>query len=118
MAAIIESTRARAAFLVAREERSAGSRMAAYERVASLVGTSAEWLRKFIGRDERCKPSLVTGANIISLYETWCSRLDEKIAAEKAAIVALRQRIHETDPEGIRALASSLSQAKDAEGGG
>lgn len=79
--------------LIEREERKSGSRMVAYETVASAVGASADWLRDFVGPNPRVSLSFQTGWNILSVYRQWCSRVEQEIANERALIAALKAEI-------------------------
>lgn len=113
-ATLTRLTRTAAKELVAREERNTGSRMAAYDRIASMIGASEHWLRKFVSGYETGLP-LVTGYNILSLYESWCSRVDEKIQQEREQIAALRQEINAATPKAFGMVASSPSPQKTGE---
>lgn len=107
-AAIINGVRRRARFLVEREERITGSRMLAYERIASAVGASADWLRYFIAGNDKAKcPNFVVGTNIFCLYQSWCERVDEKMADERGAIEALKAEINAATPKALATLAAS-----------
>lgn len=86
-------TRTVANALVERAERQTGSRMAAYEMVAQTVGTSASWLRKFIKGHEAKEPGWTTGWNILDQYNRICDRVDAEIEAERAKILALKEKI-------------------------
>jgi hypothetical protein len=108
-------TRSAAATMVQRRERDSGSRMAAYEQVASMVGVSSSWLRKFIGRSPDAKPSLVTGFNILALYDRMCSRVETEIANERAKIAALRDQIHAAIPSTARLDNRSLPTQANGE---
>ena len=95
-------TRSAAQALVEREERTTGSRMVAYVNVASMVGVSAEWLRKFVKQHGEAKsPDLEVGFNIMAVYDRVVSRIDantQKVAAENAA---LRKQIHAVVPRSL-----------------
>jgi hypothetical protein len=103
-AQITDLARSSAAALVEREQRAAGSRMVAYERVSAMVGASSAWLRKFIGRSPDVRPDLVVGLNILSLhagfdisklYGQLCERVEQEHQNERARNDALRAEIHE-----------------------
>lgn len=94
---IVDQTRSMAVVLVQRTERNTGSRMAAYDAVASSVGVSSSWLRDFIGRNPRVKPDLVVGFNIRTLYRQWCSRVEQEIENERDIIAALQGPIDAAD---------------------
>lgn len=81
-----------AAALVDREERRTGSRMTAYEIVASTVGVSSSWLRKLLGR----QPGLIVEAheflNIAHAYRSLCERIEAEAQRERALAAALREK--------------------------
>lgn len=81
-----------AAALVERDERTAGSRMAAYEMVAQRIGVSPSWLRKLVGR----QPGLVVEAheylNIAAAYRRLCERVEAEAERERALAAALREK--------------------------
>lgn len=77
MNGVASITRNAAAALVDREERRTGSRMVAYEVVAQTVGTSAEWLRKFISSNEAKEPRLTLGLNMMVFYRRVCERVEQ-----------------------------------------
>ena len=86
-------TRSAAHWLVDRAERQTGSRMAAYEMVASTVGTSSDWIRKFIkGRDAK-EPGWTTGWNILDQYNRICNRVEQEHDTERTKILALKEQI-------------------------
>lgn len=76
-------TRNAAAALIDREERRTGSRMMAYEIVAQTVGTSAEWLRKFIASKEAKEPRVTVGFNLMQVYSRICERVEQAGANEQ-----------------------------------
>jgi hypothetical protein len=88
----IERARPFVLALVQREERNSGSRMAAYERVASLVGVNSSWLRKLLGR----QPGIVLAAheliNIASAYRSLCERIEVEAERERRLAAALREK--------------------------
>lgn len=77
MNGVVNITRNAAAALVEREERRTGSRMVAYEIVAQTVGTSSEWLRKFISSNEAKEPRMTVGFNLIQVYRQVCERVEQ-----------------------------------------
>lgn len=87
-------TRARAHELVARAERTTGSRMAAYEQVAQTVGASAGWLRKFIKGYEAKEPGATIYENIRASYENFCSRVEQENEKDEQRLQALRRGPH------------------------
>jgi len=80
--AVMDTARRAASALVEREERRTRSRMAAYEAVAAMVGTSGAWVRKF-----------VNGYNILTLYGRLCGRIERAAEDERAMVVALKGQI-------------------------
>ena len=77
MSGVAHLTRNVAEALVAREERRTGSRMVAYNSVAQAVGTTAEWLRKFISSSEAKEPRITLGFNIMMVYRRVCERVEQ-----------------------------------------
>src|SRR3569623_1871438 len=69
--------------LVKRERRKTGSQMTAYENVARAVGSTPEWIRKFVGNTEGKEPSLSIGLNILSLYSRVCLRVEQATQEER-----------------------------------
>ncbi len=67
--------------------------MAAYEMVAQTVGTSAEWLRKFINGSEAKEPKWTVGWNLIDQYNRICSRVEQEIETERYKIQTLKREI-------------------------
>jgi hypothetical protein len=93
-AAIVSGlTRSAAHALVERAERQTGSRMAAYAQVAQTVGTSAEWLRKFIGSAEAKQPNWTVGWNLLDQYNRICARVEQEIETERCQAQALKRQI-------------------------
>jgi hypothetical protein len=86
-------TRAAAFALVERAERHTGSRMAAYQMVASTVGTSPDWLRKFIKGREAKEPGWTAGWNILDQYNRICNRVEQENETERVKILALKEKI-------------------------
>lgn len=76
--------------LVQRDERTTGSRMAAYDTVARRIGVSPSWLRKLIGR----QPVAVAAHefhNIVLAYRGLCERLEADAALDRALAAAIRE---------------------------
>jgi len=86
-------TREAAGYLVRQAEYKTGSRMAAYEMVASTVGTSASWLRKFLAGREAKEPGWTTGWNILDQYSRICNRVEAEIETERTKRLALKGQI-------------------------
>lgn len=107
-----------ASALVDREERRTGSRMLAYEAVAQTVGSSAEWIRKFVNKTEGKEPKLTLGFRILTLYSQVCGRVE--LAAENELMLrreidaalesfGLLVEAKETKDSGAKQIASSNS---------
>lgn len=93
-AAIVSGlTRSAAHALVERAERQTGSRMAAYAQVAQTVGTSAEWLRKFIRGNEAKTPNWTVGWNLLDQYNRICARVEQELETERSRTQALKRDI-------------------------
>lgn len=113
-------SRIAAQFLIARAERQTGSRMAAYEIVAKNVGTSAEWLRKFINGSEAKEPKWSVGWSLIDhCNRVLCTRVEQEMDQERSQILALKRDIDAVASslnrvveiaEGAQALAASSSE--------
>lgn len=88
--ATISTTRAQANELVARAERTTGSRMAAYEQVARRVGASSGWIRKFVRGYEAKEPRATLYENIKAQYEALCARVEQDNRADEMRLQALR----------------------------
>lgn len=114
---IIGPTRRMATLLVERQERVTGSKMTAYDDIASAIGASSSWLRDFIGRSPRVKPDLQVGWNIITQYRKWCARIEKEIENERALIAALRGPIDAVDLSALdlvaRAPRTKVASAED-----
>jgi hypothetical protein len=63
--------------LVARERRRTGSQMVAYHIVAQSVGTTAEWLRKFLKPNGPKEPGLTVGFNLMQVYSQVCNCVEQ-----------------------------------------
>lgn len=77
MTGIVSLTRNVAEAFVMREERRTGSRMVAYSDVARAVGTSSEWLRKFISSSSAKEPGMALGFRILIAYRLVCERVEQ-----------------------------------------
>lgn len=76
MRCVGELSRSAAEVLVDREERRTGSRMLAYASVAATIGTTADWVRKFVGTTEAKEPKLSVGFKILQIYSRVCERVE------------------------------------------
>lgn len=104
---MIALSRSAAAGLVRHEEDRSGSRMEAYETVAAAVGTSSEWLRKFISRKEGKEPRISVGFKLLtSYYEQVCERVEQAGNAEHELAGEIDAAI-----EGINLLVEATSRA-------
>lgn len=117
----IETTRRAAVSLVERELRNSGSRMAAYEIVAQMVGVSSSWVRKFVGRNPNVKPDLIVGYNILALagvtYDKLCTRVEQEAEKERARAAALRADIHAAFPGLMEFVEGEIQDVETAAAG-
>lgn len=103
-------TRATATDWVAREERQTGSRMTAYDNVASAIGTSSSWLRKFVNNSADAKePGWTVGWNILASYRQICERVEKAAENERVMAKALERRIDEAMASTAGMVASTES---------
>ena len=117
-ATILDQTRRMAGALVERAERDVGSRMSAYERVATTIGVSASWLRKFVrGYVDVKGPSFVAGLKIIDQYETLVRRIDAAANLEKARAEVLWGMTKNAHDKSIAAMVQIL-EAEESGGEG
>jgi hypothetical protein len=99
-----------ARFLVERVERQTGSRMAAYEIVAQTVGTSADWIRKFVNGNgsEAKEPRFTVGWNLIEhCNRVLCTRVEQELDKERSKIEALRKELDAVTSPVDRMVASA-----------
>lgn len=106
---IVDQARFAAVELVRREERLTGSRMAAYDRVGSMVGASAGWVRKFIGRNPDVRPDLIVGFNLLQMYDRVCTRVEQEADNERSRAAALRAE-HNEAVESALAMVARVSR--------
>lgn len=89
--------------------------MAAYEIVAQTVGTSADWIRKFVSGNglEAKEPKWTIGWNLIEhCNRVLCMRVEQEIDKERAKIAALKREIDAIASPVSRVVASAqLAQA-------
>ena len=100
-------TRSAAHSLVERAERQTGSRMAAYEMVAQTVGTSSEWLRKFINGSEAKEPKWTVVWNLLDQYNRICTRVEQEQDKERLLIQTLKREIDAVTSPVIRMVEAS-----------
>lgn len=62
--------------------------------VAQTVGTSAEWLRKFINGSEAKEPKWTVGWNLLDQYDRICTRVEQEIETERCQIRTLKREIN------------------------
>lgn len=85
-------------WLVRKETDRVGSKMLAYEAVASKVGRSPSWVRKLLGRHPDAKLDVPTWLNIRRHYEHLCERVEADAARLKAELHSLKDEIDAVDP--------------------
>lgn len=85
----MDQARPLAAAMVERAERQLHSRMAAYERVASVVGVSPSWLRKLIGRQPGVTVEHHEFYNLAAAYRAVCARIEGEAELERQRFLAL-----------------------------
>ncbi|MCG5246939.1 hypothetical protein [Methylorubrum extorquens] len=74
--------------LVRHAERRTGSRMLAYEVVGRTIGTTASWVRKFVG-NQPVRLDADTFLRIRATYQANCDRWDAQADEDRAAFFAL-----------------------------
>lgn len=74
--------------LVRHAERRTGSRMLAYEAVGRTIGTTASWVRKFVG-NQPVRLDADTFLRIRATYQANCDRWDARADEDRAAFFAL-----------------------------
>lgn len=78
--------------LVERYERETGSKMVAYERIASTIGVTPSWLRKLVGRDASIREMAAQEyLNIVLAYRALCERIEASAAHDRAVAAAIRR---------------------------
>lgn len=115
VAEITSLSRSAAAALVEREEHNSGSRTAAYEIVAAMVGMSPSWLRQFIANRPGVKLSLPAALNIRQQYGRLCSRIEADAAVKRSRAMALRMEIDAAHQSGLGVVASKETGTTDAQ---
>jgi hypothetical protein len=113
MSTAATTPRAAAQFLVERAERQSGSRMVAYEMVAQTVGTSADWIRKFVNGTGAKEPGWTIGWNLIEhCNRVLCTRVEQEIDKERSKAEALKREIDAvTSPIGRVVAGAAPAQA-------
>jgi hypothetical protein len=95
--------------LVRRETDRRGSKMRAYEAVASMVGRSPSWVRKIVQRSPDVGLDVPTWLNIRKHYEHLCERHEADAAALQAELNTLKDEINAVDPRLNHKMAASLA---------
>jgi hypothetical protein len=99
--------------MVEREKRRTGSKMVAYETVASLIGRSSSWVRKAIpgydglGLDHR------VFVKIAAAYIRLCGHFEAAGDKEREAIAALLERANAAVESNTRLVAVAQRAAGD-----
>jgi hypothetical protein len=117
---LLEETRRKANELVERAERQTGSKMSAYEQVASMVGVSSSWLRHLIGRqpDIDLKSALKV-FNIAAAYDRVCARVETAAAHEQELAAEFRRQVDAADQSNAGMVAPlARPEALATDGGG
>jgi hypothetical protein len=116
MSTAATTPRSAAQFLVERAERQTGSRMVAYEMVAQTVGTSADWIRKFVNGGEAKEPKWTVGWNLIEhCNRVLCTRVEQEIDKERSKIETLKREIDAaTSPVNRMVATAQRAQAPGA----
>jgi hypothetical protein len=71
--------------------------MVAYETVAKTVGTSADWIRKFVNGGEAKEPKWTVGLNLIEhCNRVLCMRVEQEMEKERSKIETLKREIDAT----------------------
>ncbi|WP_129610025.1 MULTISPECIES: hypothetical protein [Rhodoplanes] len=114
---VLDTTRAMTAELVRRAERETGSRMSAYGRVATTVGVSASWVRKFVAGDPGAKRvSFVAGLAIVNQYRRLCERIEAEAEVERQRAEALMEQMNAATSGALDVVAMvSAAEARGAD---
>ena len=108
MSTAVTTPRIAAQFLVERAERQSGSRMVAYEMVAQTVGTSSDWLRKFVNGTGAKEPGWTVGWNLIEhCNRVLCTRVEREIDKERSKAATLKREIDAVSSPIDRVVASA-----------
>ncbi len=111
-----EEVRPVARALVEHHEHRIGSRMAAYDAVAELVGVSGSWLRKFIGRQDHIGLGAHEYLNILAAYHSICNRLEAAAKNERAKTAMLHGQTGTRDAAMDSDLGMALRTARTSAG--
>lgn len=103
--------------LVRHAERRTGSRMLAYEAVGRTIGTTASWVRKFVG-NQPVRLDADTFLRIRATYQANCDRWDAQADEDRAAFFALGREDdamdHSPDTSGALAEGAEPSEGRRA----
>ncbi|MGE7153134.1 hypothetical protein ACQKJ1_05270 [Methylorubrum rhodesianum] len=99
--------------LVRHAERRTGSRMLAYEAVGRTIGTTASWVRKFVG-NQPVRLDADTFLRIRATYQANCDRWDAQADEDRAAFFALGREEDAMDhsPDTCGALAEGAEPSE------
>lgn len=84
-------TKLQATELFERAKRQTGSKMLAYERVASAIGVSPGWFRKYVKGYEAKEPKASVYENIRANYEAFCNRVEQENKNDELRLHSLRR---------------------------
>ena len=87
-----------ATLTVAKLEPVYGSKMLAYEKVASVIGVSASWVRKFVTVPGTPEPRWSVGFALVVYYRSLCDRVDVQVNRQRREIAKIIGEINEADP--------------------
>ncbi|SFL18060.1 hypothetical protein [Methylorubrum salsuginis] len=103
--------------LVKHAERRTGSRMLAYEAVGRTIGTTASWVRKFIG-NQPVRLDADVFLRIRATYQANCDRWDAQADEDRAAFFALGEADDAMDsvapPGGAVAKGANAARGRQA----
>ena len=84
-------TKLQATELFESAKRSTGSKMLAYAAVASAIGVSPGWFRKYVRGYEAKEPKATVYENIRANYEAFCNRVEQENEKDELRLQALRR---------------------------
>ena len=94
--ALTSATRSALGLMVDKEAHRAGSRTVAYDRVASTIGASSSWLKKFLAdTGEVSEPRIHLFLRIKEAYISACERIEADNRGDEARLRDLRGRLNE-----------------------
>lgn len=85
--------------------KKSGSKMLAYAEIASAIGVSPGWFRKYINGYEAKEPKATVYENIRAAYADFCNRVEQENREDEQRLQALRSD--------RRARGESISQQTD-----